>query len=70
MVFKYRFSYYAYNQMGEFNDNPHNKKECVFYDTKFKTRLRRSPLGNQLNIYIKIFRIISSYILNKMKETS
>ena len=28
-----RFSYCAYNQMGEFNDNPEDKKECVFYDT-------------------------------------
>lgn len=28
-----RFSYCAYNQMGEFNDNPEDKKECIFYDT-------------------------------------
>ena len=27
-----KFGYCAYNQMGEFNDNPDDKKECVFYD--------------------------------------
>ena len=49
--------------MGEFNDNPDDKKECVFYDTNSQGHdylEGRQPAWKSIELQTKIFRIISS----------